>query len=93
MLTSFSEGFPTVLVEAMCLGVPIITAKVGGAEELVKAGLNGCCLENYSVEELSKSLLYISNDLKKISNEIIQSVAPYTLNSWTENVKNLLERV
>mgnify|MGYP000244804400 CR=1 FL=1 len=93
LLTSFSEGFPTVLVEAMCLGVPIITAKVGGAEELVKAGLNGCCLENYSVEELSKSLLYISNDLKKISNEIIQSVAPYTLNSWTENVKNLLERV
>lgn len=93
LLTSFSEGFPTVLVEAMCLGIPVITAKVGGVEELVKTGLNGYCLENYSVKELSKGLLYILNDFKKVSNDIIQSVSSYTLNSWTENVKNLLDKI
>lgn len=93
LLTSFSEGFPTVLVEAMCLGIPVITAKVGGVEELIKTGLNGYCLENYSVKELSKGLLYILNDFKKVSNDIIQSVSSYTLNSWTENVKNLLDKI
>lgn len=93
LLTSFSEGFPTVLIEAMCLGVPVITAKVGGTEELVKTGLNGCFLNEYSVEELSKCLLYISKDFKKSPNDIANSVASYTLNSWTERVRKMLDEI
>lgn len=93
LLTSFSEGFPTVLVEAMCLGVPVVATKVGGTKELVKDGLNGCCIENHSVEELFNRLIYMSNDFKKVSNDIEQSVTSYTLNSWIENVRTLLDRI
>lgn len=93
LLTSFSEGFPTVLVEAICLGIPVVATKVGGTKELVKEDLNGCYIENYSVEELSNRLLYMSNDFKKVSNNIEQSVTPYTLKSWIKNVRNLLSRI
>jgi glycosyltransferase involved in cell wall biosynthesis len=40
-LTSDTEAMPIVLVEAMAMGVPVITTDVGGTTELVKDNENG----------------------------------------------------
>ena len=40
-LASLYEGFPYVLIEAMHLGLPIVTTAIGGATMLVEDGVNG----------------------------------------------------
>jgi colanic acid/amylovoran biosynthesis glycosyltransferase len=41
VLTSFAEGVPVVLMEAMAAGVPVITTRIAGIPELVQDGESG----------------------------------------------------
>ncbi|MGJ4940731.1 glycosyltransferase [Bradyrhizobium sp. HKCCYLS1011] len=41
VLTSFAEGVPVVLMEAMAAGVPVITTRIAGIPELVEDGKSG----------------------------------------------------
>lgn len=41
VLPSWSEGFPTVLAEAMAAGLPIITTRIQGMADHVAEGING----------------------------------------------------
>ena len=41
LLTSVTEGFGRVLLEAMCLKKPIIASRVGGIPEVVRDGIDG----------------------------------------------------
>lgn len=45
ILTSKAEGMSNALVEAMCLGLPVISTRVAGATDLVKDGLNGYLID------------------------------------------------
>lgn len=41
VLSSDFEGMPNALIEAMCLGLPVISTKVSGATDLIQDGVNG----------------------------------------------------
>lgn len=41
MLTSEREGLPNVLIEAQCLGIPVVSTNVGGASETMVPGKTG----------------------------------------------------
>lgn len=45
ILTSKHEGMPNALIEAMCLGLPVISTKVAGAIDLIQNGYNGFLVE------------------------------------------------
>ena len=55
VLPSYSEGLPTVLVEAGSIGVPVIASAVGGIPELL-AGGRGAVLPNVSVGAVTGAL-------------------------------------
>ena len=40
-MTSFSEGIPVVLMEAMAAGVPVVAPRITGIPELVEDDVNG----------------------------------------------------
>lgn len=39
--TSYSEGLPVSIMEAMSFGVPVVATNVGGTSEIVQSGING----------------------------------------------------
>lgn len=64
LITSYREGFPMVIMEAMAYGVICISTNVGGISEHIKNGTNGYLIEN----DLDK--LKVANDFIDIINKI-----------------------
>ncbi|MEQ7201748.1 glycosyltransferase [Lactococcus lactis] len=67
IMTSRWEGSPLVLTEAMSFGLPIISFENSGALEILQNGKSGVIVEQGNVQEFSKQLnLMINNiDLRK----------------------------
>jgi glycosyltransferase involved in cell wall biosynthesis len=47
------EGFPTVLLEAMSHGLPVVCSRIGGLPEIVEDGINGLLYEPGNVDKLT----------------------------------------
>lgn len=63
VLSSNYEGMPNALIEAMCLGLPVISTKVSGATDLIQHQKNGLLVSVGSEDELSEAMvLLLSND-------------------------------
>jgi GalNAc-alpha-(1->4)-GalNAc-alpha-(1->3)-diNAcBac-PP-undecaprenol alpha-1,4-N-acetyl-D-galactosaminyltransferase len=59
VMTSNYEGMPNALIEAMCLGLPVISTKVSGATDLIKNRENGLLIEIGSEKELEQGMLEV----------------------------------
>lgn len=62
VLTSLSEGMPSVILEAMGCGLPIIASDVGGNNEIVSEGKNGFLIKGDDVDLIAQRLASLIND-------------------------------
>lgn len=69
LLTSLEEGTPTVIMEAMTCGLPIVCSNAGGTESIIEDGENGYVIKN----DYNDVNAYVSAILKIASNEILLS--------------------
>jgi len=64
VLPSYTEGFPLVLLEAMCMGKPCVSTTVGGIPDIVINEFNGFLIKPGDVDALKESLLRLLKDKK-----------------------------
>jgi glycogen synthase len=62
VLPSRFESFGLVLLEAMSFGLPVIGARIGGMEEIVRDGENGLLMEPGSAASLAEKLAMLVQD-------------------------------
>jgi glycogen synthase len=95
-VTSFSEGFPTVVLEAMTLGKPFITTPVSGSsDELVCGGLCGL-IAGWDVQEWANAiekLAFDSNLYESMSSACLREAKKYSVDSAVQNFDSLIESV
>jgi glycosyltransferase involved in cell wall biosynthesis len=60
VLTSFAEGLPVVIMEAMALGRPVLSTLIAGIPELVRPGENGWLVPAGDVEAAAVALKEIA---------------------------------
>jgi glycosyltransferase involved in cell wall biosynthesis len=60
--TSWNEGFPTVLAEAMDAGLPIITTHIRGAADHLEPGENALFVQAHDVKGLGSAIIALLSD-------------------------------
>ncbi|UOE51685.1 glycosyltransferase [Mucilaginibacter sp. SMC90] len=61
VLSSFTEGFPNVVLESLSVGVPVVTFRVGGVNEIIKEGFNGFIAEQDDLDKLRQQIIRACN--------------------------------
>jgi len=62
LLTSFSEGIPLTIIEAMAAGLPVIATRVGGVEEMVVEGATGLLVPSGNDQALAAAIERLAGD-------------------------------
>lgn len=98
VLTSFSEGMPNTIMEAMALGIPCISTDCtnGGPRALIKNGENGILIPTGDEKALEKSLCYLldNSDIReKISIKAYEIQKDYNPDMVNQQWKKYLEGV
>jgi glycosyltransferase involved in cell wall biosynthesis len=57
LLSSFTEGFPNVILEALSVGVPVVTFRVGGVNNVVRNGFNGFIVNQGDLLSFKKQII------------------------------------
>jgi glycosyltransferase involved in cell wall biosynthesis len=61
-MTSDHEGLPMVLLEAMCLQIPIIAHAVGGIPHLLDQGTCGILVKEHTPKAFAKAVIKLINE-------------------------------
>ncbi|WP_176229215.1 glycosyltransferase family 4 protein [Candidatus Hakubella thermalkaliphila] len=62
VLPSLQEGLGIVTLEAMACGIPVVSTRCGGPEDVIEDGVNGLLVENNSASKLAEAILKLLRD-------------------------------
>ncbi|WP_207425881.1 glycosyltransferase [Pedobacter sp. SYSU D00535] len=74
LLTSFTEGFPNAVVEALSVGVPVVSFRVSGISAIITNGFNGYIIEQNDLDDFRVKTIIAGNqcwDNRAIREDVI----------------------
>jgi glycosyltransferase involved in cell wall biosynthesis len=95
-LTSYSEGSPNVLLEAMDAGVPIVATRVGGVPEMIRDGEEGLLVPRGDVDSIGRSIVALLSDAglrAALISAAHQSLAAYSLEEYYAKAHSVFQSV
>ena len=86
------EGFSMTLIESLACGTPVLTTKVGGAEEVIVNGKNGYFINDINnFDDISNIIDNIINKKKKDVYYCINSVGKFDILQYKKKVLKILK--
>ena len=87
VLSSDYEGMPNALIEAMCMGLPVISTKVSGTRELIDPAKNGIlvnCADEIQLTEAMEDLILNPDKRSLFANENVKLAGKLKIDVITE---------
>ncbi|MDO4535774.1 MAG: glycosyltransferase [Clostridium perfringens] len=93
VISSPSEGFSLSTAESLARGIPVVSSRCGGPEDMIQDGINGWLYDVNNINMLSKILNNIVNKTYKLpSQEVcIRSIQKYSKNNVINNIEKILK--
>ena len=96
VLPSYTEGLPTIVLEAMACGTPVLATPVGGIPDVIKDEETGFILGDNSPECIAENVMRVLNhsnleEIVKNAGELIER--EYTYEAAVERYKKILEGI
>lgn len=99
VLSSLMEGMSNAMIEAMCLGIPVISTKVAGATELIADGENGFLVDQRDPDAIAERMAAITDDMPFAEHLSRNAVKLYDMLSrenivpqWINYINGVLEK-
>lgn len=92
VLPSHYEGLPTVLLEAMSCGVPVVATDIGGNSDVISSGVNGFLVPPKCPEEMAKIVMRLIDDAslrENIGRAARKTIEKYY--TWDKIADNILK--
>jgi glycosyltransferase involved in cell wall biosynthesis len=97
VIPSHYEGLPTVILEGMSCGLPVVATNIGGNNEVISSGSNGFLIPPKSPKALAKTILELLDDhqlRKKIGKAARNTIEEsYTWDKITDNIQDCYESI
>lgn len=95
VMSSFSEGFPTVVAESMILKTPVIMTKVSGCDELTNFGKCGVLIDAKAIDAAEAILEVMSNNIDRaiLTNDAYENIYGYSLERQKDEFVKLLNKL
>jgi len=94
--TQHAEGLPTVILEAMACGTPVLATPVGGIPDVIKDGETGFIMENNSPECIAKNIVRVLEypDLDKVTKNARKLIEEkYTYKAAVERYRRIFKKL
>jgi len=94
VLNTGYEGLPHIVIEAMQIGTPVITTKVGGNTEVVENDKNGILVEYDNKDEIKKAILDLWADepaRKRLATEAKNGLDKFGRERMIDNIISLID--
>lgn len=62
LLTSYREGYPGILIEALSVGLPVVTTNVGGIPEMITDSIEGLIICPGDIDSACKKILSLTQE-------------------------------
>lgn len=90
VLTSYHEGVPRCLLEAMACGKPIVATLTRGNRELILNGKNGYLVDCDDSEGLAKACIdVLHSDMEAFGRKSLEMVQPYSIDIIREKLLDI----
>jgi glycosyltransferase involved in cell wall biosynthesis len=97
VLPTLKDALPTVLIEALAAGIPIVASNVGGVPEIVEDGVNGLLVPPENPAELTRACLQFlqnrefASQIVHAGNDVVQK--SFNISVQIEQLNRIYEEV
>ena len=91
ILTSKFEGLPMVFLESISRGIPVISSRFDGYDDVVKNGVNGFSYQSGNIDGLTKAIIKIK-DIKD-KKEIQGSINEFYNDNYFAKLNNIIKEI